>query len=134
MRRVPFSNLSESDLMALCIWSEARGEPLDGQHAVAWVMMNRLRRAPRFGNTLREIVLAPWQFSWFNGRSDVEFGDLWQAIDDYTQMVEAARAGTLPNPIGKRDHFHAEWIDEPEQSKTATDHMQIGQHIFYSAR
>ena len=33
--------MNDLDIMALTVWAEARGEPVDGQRAVAWVLRNR---------------------------------------------------------------------------------------------
>lgn len=47
--------------LALNIYHEARGEPAEGQVAVAEVVINRARAT---GRTLCEEVYAPYQFSW----------------------------------------------------------------------
>lgn len=51
--------------MALNIYHEARGEPVQGQFAVAQVTMNRVR-ANGFGNTVCEVVTKRKHFSWTN--------------------------------------------------------------------
>ena len=60
--------ISDSDLniMAKTIWGEARGEPYNGQVAVAWVIRNRAERGGWFGNTIREVCLKDQQFSCWN--------------------------------------------------------------------
>lgn len=61
--RYPTITLTEADkdLIAKVIWGEARGEPLDGQQAVAEVILNRLA-SDAFPNTVSAIVKAPGQF------------------------------------------------------------------------
>ena len=53
---------------ALCLSSvihhEARGEPREGQIAVASVVLNRVED-PRFPNTVCGVVKQPKQFSWY---------------------------------------------------------------------
>jgi len=49
--------------LALNIFHEARGEPLEGQHAVAQVTMNRAERDP---SKVCKVVFEPKQFSWAN--------------------------------------------------------------------
>lgn len=56
---------SDVELLALLIAGEADGESLAGQVAVACVPVERLRRR-RWGATLRDVILQPYQFSTFN--------------------------------------------------------------------
>lgn len=50
-------------LLALLIWAEARGEPVQGQIGVGCVVRNRVVRE---GHDWRAVCLAPKQFSCFN--------------------------------------------------------------------
>ena len=50
---------------ARTLWGEARGEPLIGQTAVAWVLRNRLYSG-KWGHTLASVCLWPSQFSCWN--------------------------------------------------------------------
>ena len=54
----------ELDLLAALIWAEARGEPLEGQVAVACVVRNRVKRQQRL--TYLHAMLQAWEFSCFN--------------------------------------------------------------------
>lgn len=54
--------LTDAQLLALTIYGEARGEPIEGRIAVASVIRNRLL-AKHFGATYREVCLQKWQFS-----------------------------------------------------------------------
>lgn len=47
------------------LWQEARGEPPEGQQAVAHVLVNRLKSG-KWGNTLGTVCLSPLQFSGWN--------------------------------------------------------------------
>lgn|SRR5690554_1096150 len=49
--------------MALNVWYEARGEPLEGQIAVAEVTMRRVQD-DRWPSTACDVVYQPWQFEW----------------------------------------------------------------------
>lgn len=60
--------LTDLDALALTIFGEARGEPLEGKAAVASVVMNRLTMPTRYGATVKEICLQARQFSvWIPG-------------------------------------------------------------------
>lgn len=52
----------EADILARCVWGEYRGEDDVQVAAVAWCVLNRVDDA-RFGNTIKEVVTAPYQFS-----------------------------------------------------------------------
>ncbi len=54
---------NELNCLALCIYSEARGEPIEGQYWVGHVVLNRLKH-PSFPDTIYEVVFQKYQFSW----------------------------------------------------------------------
>lgn len=56
-------NLSEIEILALTIYGESRGEPIQGQIAVGCVIRNRTEKRKK---TYKEICLAPLQFSCWN--------------------------------------------------------------------
>lgn len=62
--RVTNGRFSEQDirLMANAVYGEARGEPYEGQVAVAAVILNRLRH-PSFPNTVSGIIFQPGAFT-----------------------------------------------------------------------
>jgi hypothetical protein len=70
---VPVANLIEpfasddDELLALCVWREARGESLAAKVGVVDVVRNRCKMAPAqgFKPTVRENILKPWAFSSF---------------------------------------------------------------------
>jgi hypothetical protein len=59
-----FEALSDEQLLGLCIEREAGGEPLDGKIAVGTVVLERVEHRKWDGNTIHEVILMPWQFSW----------------------------------------------------------------------
>lgn len=59
--------------MAVTVYGEARGEPLEGQVAVAYVIRNR---AATRKQTISEVVHAPFQFS------------CWNPYDPNRQLIE----------------------------------------------
>lgn len=52
----------EYDLLALCVYHEARGESFEGQRAVAEVVLNRVLNA-KFPNSVTEVLYQKGQFS-----------------------------------------------------------------------
>jgi hypothetical protein len=61
-----FKDLTDKQLLTLLIYGEARGEPVEGQIAVASVVRNRVKISQKLGLTWRDIILKPRQFSCFN--------------------------------------------------------------------
>jgi spore germination cell wall hydrolase CwlJ-like protein len=60
--------VTEDELLALCVWDEARGEPEEGRAAIARIVLNRMRARYRSDGTVEGTVLAYDQFSgfWFD--------------------------------------------------------------------
>ena len=61
------NSLSSSDLnlLARCVYAEARGEPYTGQVAVAAVVLNRVKSAS-FPNTISGVIYQPYAFTAVN--------------------------------------------------------------------
>ena len=78
-----FKKLPDDVLLGLCIWAEARGEPVEGQVAVAWVVR---RRVERRRSTYSAQILSPYQFSAFNPTDPNR-----AKIDDMALMSDVGR-------------------------------------------
>lgn len=61
------STISSSDLnlLAKCVYAEARGEPYTGQVAIAAVVLNRVKSSS-FPNTISGVIYQPWAFTAVN--------------------------------------------------------------------
>lgn len=57
--------MTDDDLLALCVWDEAAGEPYEGKVAVARVLLNRMAARFESDGTVAGTVLAKDQFSGF---------------------------------------------------------------------
>ena len=115
---------SEQDLQILAnaVYGEARGEPYEGQVAVAAVILNRLE-SPEFPDTISEIIFQPLAFT------AVADGQIWLTPNERAkQAVLDAINGWDPsenalyyfNPVTAT----SKWIWSRPQIK------QIGEHIF----
>lgn len=58
----PSLNSSDLNLLARCVYAEARGEPYTGQVAVAAVVLNRVRSS-KFPNTVSGVIYQPLAFT-----------------------------------------------------------------------
>lgn len=56
------SGTADLDILARCVSAEARGEPYEGQVAVAAVILNRVKH-PSFPNTIAGVIYQPYAFS-----------------------------------------------------------------------
>lgn len=56
---------SDLNLLARCVYAEARGEPYTGQVAIAAVVLNRVK-SPSFPNTISGVIYQPWAFTAVN--------------------------------------------------------------------
>ncbi len=56
---------ADIDLLAKCVYAEARGEPYTGQVAVAAVVLNRVKSAS-FPNTISGVIYQPYAFTSVN--------------------------------------------------------------------
>jgi N-acetylmuramoyl-L-alanine amidase len=127
------------DVLARTLWGEARGEPVAGRLAVAWVVLNRVARnsAKRFGATIAEVCRKPFQFSCWNAsdpnRAKIERVD----VDDpvFRDCLELARQvvnGSLAaDPTAGSDHYHANGV-QPNWAKGHAPIRTIGRHRFYN--
>jgi N-acetylmuramoyl-L-alanine amidase len=123
---------------ARTLYQECRGEPREGQVAVAWVLRNRLT-AGHWGTSLASVCLWRNQFSgWIS--SDPNFvptcalpdGDkTLAALSDILDEVMTADPAT--DPTHGADHYHATSIHPPAWAASMTPCGTIGRHIFYKA-
>lgn len=63
------SELTSSEALILTIIGEARGEPIEGQVAVAWVIKNRLWHNPTKYKSYADVCFEHLQFSCWNDNS-----------------------------------------------------------------
>lgn len=56
------ASLTDVQILTLTLFGESRGEPIEGQIAVACLIRNR-KDTGRWGGSYASVCLAPWQFS-----------------------------------------------------------------------
>lgn len=82
-----YGHLTDSEIMALTIWAESRGEPLAGKIAVGTVILNRVEHRAWDGKTVKEVCLWPRQFSCFNDY-DPQHGRIVKIASDFQSAME----------------------------------------------
>lgn len=68
-----FEKLDDSKLMGLCIEREAGGEIYEGKVAVGTVILERVDHRKWDGNSIHEVILKPWQFTWTMPQDDEDY-------------------------------------------------------------
>jgi spore germination cell wall hydrolase CwlJ-like protein len=121
--------------LAAAIFFEARDQPIQGQLAVANVVMNRVE-SPRWPDEICAVVFQPSQFSFtHDGKSDnyrkytSNVGDR-QAIgiaeEIAKSVIKGARLGLTST------HYHATYVSPYWANHYHLD-GRIGDHVFYTA-
>ena len=118
--------------MAKNIFHEAGIEDDLGKYAVAQVTLNRVRN-PKYPDTICEVVMDPWQFSWANDRSirwTRPRGAAWERSVDIAERVIIE--GYRVKGLEKANYYHADYVN-PRWRKPSAKIAQIGTHIFYAS-
>ena len=121
--------------LALNIYHEARGEPLQGKIAVAHVVLNRVAASQWPGQICAVVQQGGerrryrCQFSWWcDGRSDRP-----RDVAAWRESLLVAlliRRGATDDPTKGALWYHADTVS-PYWSKVFTPYKKIGRHIFY---
>ena len=118
------SSISSSDLnlLARCVYAEARGEPYTGQVAVAAVVLNRVKSAS-FPNTIAGVIYQPYAFT------AVDDGQINLSPNDTAYKAAQDALNGWDPTYGCIYYFNpatatSSWIWSREQVVT------IGSHIF----
>ncbi len=138
-REIARANRRESDLQCLAenIYFEARGEPIEGQYAVAEVTLNRTR-AEHFPHTICAVVHEMrWDpvrqrpvadFSWTElGGLSPENGPAWKRA----MTVATAVYDDTPDPIASGALFYHSKKVRPGWARSRTAITTLGNHVFY---
>jgi spore germination cell wall hydrolase CwlJ-like protein len=123
--------------MATAIYFEARAEPVQGQIAVAQVVMNRIR-SPFYPKTICGVVYqgernrhgCQFSFTCTGKRNVVNEPEQWTIAVKLAKQVIAGEVWI--NEVGYATHYHANYVHPGwrELDKVA----QIGRHIFYKMK
>ena len=121
----------QANCMAVAIYHEARGESLEGQLAVARVIMNRAasgKYPPSWCGTVKQ----PWQFSFVNPRTGYMPGvdassAAWRKAQAITRLAIANVVPSLSNDVL---WYHADYV-APSWGRRLSRVSKIGTHIFY---
>jgi len=121
---------AEQDCLANAVYFEARSEPIEGQLAVAEVVLNRTQSG-RYPGTICGVVTQPAQFS-FVRRGNIPSADrsseAWRRAVAVARIAKAGASRLLPRNVL---WYHAEYVN-PSWGRRLDRNTKIGLHIFYS--
>lgn len=117
----------ELGMLARVVQAESTGEPADGQRAIAWTVVNRLREPETYGRTITKIIQKPHQYA------------KPAPLDDTSEAYHLALLATLQAllPIGEDSsngstHFHrCDMRPAPSWARRMARRAVIGKHCFY---
>ena len=130
----PADRARSLDCLAAGIYYEAATEPLDGQRAVAQVILNRVRH-PAYPNTVCGVVFEGAQRSTGCQFSFTCTGALRRTpMPVYWERARAVAAQALNGyvyaPVGLALNYHANYV-VPNWSSSLVKNANVGLHIFY---
>ena len=133
-----FSLLSDVELLALCIYGESRGELHIGKCGVAHVVLNRVKRHPRYGTGIKGVILKDKQFSCFN-ENDPNFKKLidlavnpYLIDEQYLEIADGCMDGYIPSPVDDATHYYSDTMKRAPYWITKMTYItKIGHHSFF---
>jgi spore germination cell wall hydrolase CwlJ-like protein len=121
----------QTNCLATAVYFEARGESLEGQLAVARVVINRAASG-RYPPDWCSVVKQPYQFSFVRHG---EFPDADTNCDAWRKaeaIAELAAANVVPSVASNVLWYHADYVN-PSWGHRLNMVEKIGAHIFYGA-
>ena len=122
---------AESTCLATAVYFEARGESLEGQLAVARVVMNRAASG-KYPPSWCATVKQPAQFSFVQGGRFPPVNVDCAAWRKAQAVAELAEANIIPSVGSDVLWYHADYVS-PSWGGRLDRVEKIGQHIFYRA-
>jgi N-acetylmuramoyl-L-alanine amidase len=141
--RKTFYALDPAKAMALTVYLEARGEPKEGQEAVAWVIMNRANHPSWMGKDVVSVCFQPKQFSGYND-DNPEYPLALRIASDFENQCKhdaslmecyevscSVLSGAVMNPFGRPDVFYYHTLtSHPSWDSAYKEVAVIGNHKF----
>jgi hypothetical protein len=122
------------ECLTAAVYYEAATEPLDGQRAVAQVVLNRARH-PAYPKSVCGVVFqgherstgCQFTFTCDGAIRRTPMSSIWARA---RHVAEQALAGKVHAPVGWATHYHTNWV-VPYWSSSLTKLALVGTHIFY---
>jgi hypothetical protein len=134
----PAERAQAVDCLSDAIYYEAAFEPIEGQRAVAQVIVNRVRD-PNYPKSVCGVVFQGYQrktgcqFSFVCDGSMRRRPPTLAETTEAHQIAEQALSGYVETQVGTATHYHTDYV-RPNWAPQMVKVTKIGQHIFYHWR
>lgn len=127
----------DEQIAARTLWQEARGEPYEGQRAVAHVLLNRLKDG-RWGKNLASVCLYPLQFSGWNAhdpnrRAVAALEDNDSELLSLLSILDHAQ-GEIDPTEGAMFYYAPAIVGEPSWAKDMIFCGKFGSQMFFKEK
>lgn len=125
--------------LAMAIFFESRGEPLQGKIAVANVIMNRVS-SERYPDTVCGVVTQKHQFEFYwDGKKEEVPSHNQSSIEAWQESLQIASAFLAEGGDGSQFkdvtngslHYHASWMQKYPCWSNPDKAIEIGNHLFF---
>lgn len=130
------TDIPEREILAKTLQAEAGLEGFDGMLAVGAVIDNRVKNKG-FGDTFRDVILSPGQFSAWNSATGYAKGEQGQNMDlikpskNAYKAADAILSGEYESPVGNALNYFNPKVSTPKWFKGDESTWQrIGNHLF----
>ena len=123
------------DLLATLLFSETKD--MEDAISISHVVLNRMKRPQRFGESLEDVIYAPKQFSGVNSNewNKVIEGKLTpkeqEIYNSFRGIAEASIIGAINDPTEGADHYFNPKISNPSWAKEMTEVYKTPSHTYY---
>lgn len=118
----------ELECLASAVYFESKGEPLEGQLAVAEVILNRVK-SPKFPDTICGVVKQRNQFSFVRGGHIPSVPKSSRAWRRAVAIAQIAKQDLADSAVSTAMFFHATYVRPSWRGLTRV--ASVGNHIFY---
>jgi N-acetylmuramoyl-L-alanine amidase len=118
----------EAECLAASVYFESKGEPLEGQLAVAEVIINRANSGGRFPSSICKVVFQKGQFHFVRGGGFPPINRKGHQWREAVAIAQIAMDDSWESRASKAMFFHARRVS-PGWNKTRV--AQLGNHVFY---
>lgn len=139
--------MTDADVLALTLYGEARGEPIEGRIAVACCIRNRVTadlghdgKPDWWGEGYTGVCLAPKQFSCWNA-NDPNLAVLQQKagefgrdplLDECRWIANGVIDGVVRDRVGPATHYYEQHMRTPPKwAAGATLVARVSNHLFF---
>lgn len=121
-------------ILAATIYQEGRGESVEGQKAIAKVILNRAYKEPAPpGEAIPAVIYRKLQFScWNNGNrpSKIQFWDTQAMLKAMAVAADALEEWSNGDRLSGADHYYNPTLANPSWAKSMKVIAVIGNHRF----